>query len=111
MVDETLIGRIYRRPVGRDLKWLWFLQTAPAPLPNEGAADTLEEARAALAAPYDQIKRGHEDTATLCQATPCARLGRTCRSPKAHFRSLRRISILQHAPSGGNVRSTVPPSS
>jgi hypothetical protein len=36
VVDETLIGRIYRQPVQGDLKWLWFLQTVPAPLPNQG---------------------------------------------------------------------------
>ena len=34
VVDETLIGRIYRQPVQGDLKWLWFLQTVPAPPPK-----------------------------------------------------------------------------
>jgi hypothetical protein len=29
VVDETLVGRIYRQPVQDDLKWLWFL-TVPA---------------------------------------------------------------------------------
>jgi hypothetical protein len=57
VVDETLVGRIYRQPVQDDLKWLWFLQTVPAPLPNQGIADTLEEAKAALAARYEQVKR------------------------------------------------------
>jgi len=37
------------------VKWLWFLQVAPPP--NQGIADTLEEARAALAARYEQVKR------------------------------------------------------
>jgi len=57
VVDETLVGRIYRQPVQGDLKWLWFLQTVPAPPPNQGIADTLEEARAALAARFEQLKR------------------------------------------------------
>jgi hypothetical protein len=58
VVDETLVGRIYRQPVQGDLQWLWFLQIVPAPSPNQGIADTLEEAQAALAARYEQIKRG-----------------------------------------------------
>jgi len=41
-----------------DLKWLWFLQIVPASPPNQGVADTLEEAREALAARYEEIKRG-----------------------------------------------------
>jgi len=56
VVDETLVGRIYRQQVEGDIKWLWFLQTAPPP--NQGIADTLEEAKAALAARYEQVKRG-----------------------------------------------------
>jgi hypothetical protein len=57
VVDETLVGRIYRQPVQGALKWLWFLQTA-APPPNQGIADTLEEAKAALATRYEEVKRG-----------------------------------------------------
>jgi hypothetical protein len=57
VVDETLIGRIYRQEVQGDIKWLWFLQTVPAPPPNQGIAETLEEAKAALAARYEQVKR------------------------------------------------------
>jgi hypothetical protein len=57
VVDETLIGRIYRQQVQGDLKWLWFLHVAPAPPPNQGIADTLEEAKAALAARYENLKR------------------------------------------------------
>jgi len=56
VVDETLVGRIYRQRVQDDIKWLWFL-TVPAPSPNQDIADTLDEARAA-AARYEQIKRG-----------------------------------------------------
>jgi hypothetical protein len=58
VVDERLVGRIYRQQVQGDIKWLWFLQTVPAPLPNQGIADTLEEAKVALAARYEQVKRG-----------------------------------------------------
>jgi hypothetical protein len=57
VVDEMLVGRIYRQQVQGDIKWLWFLHV-PAPAPNQGIADTLEEARAALAARYEQVKRG-----------------------------------------------------
>jgi hypothetical protein len=58
VVDEKLVGRIYRQQVQGDIKWLWFLQTVPAPLPNQGITDTLEEAKAALAARYEQVNRG-----------------------------------------------------
>jgi hypothetical protein len=58
VVDETLIGRIYRQLVDADVKWLWFLQTVPAPPPNQGIADTLEEAKAALASRYEQVTLG-----------------------------------------------------
>ena len=57
VVDEELVGRIYRQQVQGDIKWLWFLQTVPAPLPNQ-VADTLDEARAALSSRYEQVKRG-----------------------------------------------------
>ncbi len=60
VVDETLVGRIYRQQVQGDIKWLWFLHTAPAPPPNQGIADTLEEATAALAARYEQVKRRYD---------------------------------------------------
>jgi hypothetical protein len=38
-------------------KWRWFLQTVPAPPPNGGLANTLDEAKAAVAARYEQVKR------------------------------------------------------
>ena len=57
VVDETLIGRIYRQQVQGAIKWLWFLQVVPAPPPNQGIADTLEQAKAALEARYAQVKR------------------------------------------------------
>lgn len=58
VVNEELVGRIYRQQVQGDIKWLWFLQTVPAPLPNQGIADTLDEAKAALTSRYEQVKRG-----------------------------------------------------
>jgi hypothetical protein len=64
VVEETLIGRIYRQEVQGDLKWLWFLQSTPAPSPKQGIADTLEEAKAALAARYEEIKRGNDVAAS-----------------------------------------------
>ena len=35
-VDETRVGRIYRELIHGEPKWLWFLQTVPAPPPNPG---------------------------------------------------------------------------
>jgi hypothetical protein len=58
VVDETRIGRIYREPTHGQMKWHWFLQTAPAPPPNSGMADTLDEAKAAIARRYREVKRG-----------------------------------------------------
>lgn len=55
VVDGTLIGRIYLdRTPGGAMKWRWFYQTQgqPAPQPNSGEADTLGEAKAALAERY-----------------------------------------------------------
>src|SRR6266446_8234574 len=56
-VDETQIGRIYKERVPAGVKWLWFLQVVEAPLPNKGIADTLDEAKAALAKRYERVKR------------------------------------------------------
>jgi hypothetical protein len=57
IVDETLIGRIYSERIHGEMKWLWFLQTIPAPQPNQGIADTLEEAKAALKKRYGEVKK------------------------------------------------------
>ena len=40
------------------MKWRWFLQTMPAPPPNSGVSETLEEAKAALVKRYEEVKRG-----------------------------------------------------
>jgi len=37
-----------------DLKWLWFLQTVPATPPNQGMADSLDEAKA-FKQRYEQV--------------------------------------------------------
>jgi hypothetical protein len=58
VVDETRIGRIYREPIHGEMKWHWFLQTVPAPAPNSGMADTLDEAKAAIARRYAEVNRG-----------------------------------------------------
>ena len=58
VVDERQIGRIYKERVPTGVKWLWFLQVEGAPPPNKGIADTLDEAKAALAKRYQEVKRG-----------------------------------------------------
>jgi hypothetical protein len=40
-----------------EMKWLWFLQTDPAPPPNKGIADTLDEAKAAFKKRYAEVKK------------------------------------------------------
>ena len=57
-VDERQIGRIYKERGPAGVKWLWSLQAARAPSPNRGIADTLDEAKAALAKRYEELKRG-----------------------------------------------------
>ncbi len=56
MDDQALVGRIYREIIHGELKWLWFLQTVPAPQPNRGRADTLEEAKAGFKNRYQEVK-------------------------------------------------------
>ena len=56
-VDERQIGRIYKERVPAGVKWLTSLQVARAPPPNEGIADTLDEAKAAFAKRYEEVKR------------------------------------------------------
>jgi hypothetical protein len=41
----------------RATAWLWFLPTDPASPPNQGIADTLDEAKAALATRYEEVKK------------------------------------------------------
>jgi hypothetical protein len=53
----TRIGRIYKEQIHGEMKWLWFLQLDPAPPPHQSIADTLDEAKAALAKRYEEVKR------------------------------------------------------
>jgi hypothetical protein len=50
------VGRIYPEFIHGERKWLWFLQTEPAPPPNRGMTDTLEEAKAEFKKRYIEIK-------------------------------------------------------
>ena len=53
----TQFVRIYQERIHGDMKWLRFLQTMPAPPPNQGIADTLDEAKAALVRRYEEVKK------------------------------------------------------
>ena len=48
VVDEARFGRIYMQQIHGMPKRRWFLQTMPAPPPNNGVAETLDEAKARL---------------------------------------------------------------
>jgi hypothetical protein len=50
------VGRIYPEMIRGEPKWLWFLQTEPAPPPNSGKTDSLEEAQAAFKRRYAEVK-------------------------------------------------------
>jgi len=65
VVDDTIVGRVYREMILGKPKWWWFLQQIPEagpgrpiPPPNQGMADTLEEAQAAFAKRYEEVRRG-----------------------------------------------------
>ncbi len=58
VIDEIKIGRIYSQQLQSGLKWHWSLDVAPVTPPNQGIADALEEAKAALAKRYEEVKRG-----------------------------------------------------
>jgi hypothetical protein len=53
---ETCVGRIYKEPIHGEPKWLWFIQTEPAPPPNSGVTDTLEDAKADFKKRYQEVK-------------------------------------------------------
>ena len=64
LVDDTKVGRIYREMIIGKPKWRWFLQQIPEagpgrpiPPPNQGMADTLDEAKAAFAKRYEEVRR------------------------------------------------------
>jgi hypothetical protein len=65
VVDDTIVGRIYREMILGKPKWRWFVQQTPEagsgrpiPPPNQGMADTLDEAKAAFAKRCEEVKRG-----------------------------------------------------
>jgi len=65
IVDEAKVGRIYRELIHGEPKWRWCLQQIPeagpgSPIapPNQGMADTLDEAKAAFAKRYEEVRRG-----------------------------------------------------
>jgi hypothetical protein len=51
---ETVIGRIDKEWVPLGVKWRWFLHMEGTP--NSGSADTLEDARAAIAEVHERRK-------------------------------------------------------
>lgn len=53
---ESCVGRIYRERIQGELRWLWFLQTDPAPPPSSGVANTLEEAKADFKQRYAEVR-------------------------------------------------------
>jgi hypothetical protein len=65
VVEDTIVGRIYREMIIGKPKWRWFLQQIPEagpgrpiPPPNQGMADTLEESQAPFARRYEEVRRG-----------------------------------------------------
>ena len=54
---DTGIGTIYRTQLPAGFRWMRFLQVLGAPPPNSGNADTLDEAKATIAARYEAVRR------------------------------------------------------
>ena len=54
--DERRIVRMYREQLPAGLRWMWFLHVTGAS-PKNGIADTLDEAKAAIAARYEAVRR------------------------------------------------------
>jgi len=52
---DAVVGRIYPQEIHGEPRWLWFLQTVPAPLPNQGMVGSLEEAKTAFKARYAEV--------------------------------------------------------
>ena len=57
ILDEAKVGRLYTQRIHGEMKWVWCLQTDPAPPPNTGIADTLDAAKAAFKKRYEEVKR------------------------------------------------------
>jgi hypothetical protein len=65
VVEDIIVGRIHKEQMPAGLKWRWFLVCIPEagpgrpiPPPNEGMADTLDEAKAAFKERYEEVRRG-----------------------------------------------------
>lgn len=57
VVDGTRVGRIHREVENGVPKWLWSLQIGPTQPASSGVADTLEQARAAVARRWEELKK------------------------------------------------------
>jgi hypothetical protein len=66
VVDETRIRRIYGERIHGDFKWLWFQQIDPAPPPNHGIADTLDEAKVRSPGVTRRSSRGNDGPLGAC---------------------------------------------
>jgi hypothetical protein len=53
---DVVVGRIYPELIKGERKWMWFLQTEPAPPPNSGVVSSLEEAMAAFKRRYQEVR-------------------------------------------------------
>jgi hypothetical protein len=52
---DTRVGRIYKELIHGTPMWRWILQTETPPPPNQGMADSLEEAEADFKRRYQEI--------------------------------------------------------
>ena len=50
-----MIGRIYLEKLPAGDMWRWFLHIRPAPLPRQGIADSLDEAKAEIREAYARV--------------------------------------------------------
>jgi hypothetical protein len=57
--EDRTVGRIHSETIRGEPKWLWFINTSPypAPPPHNGIAQTLEDAKQAFKARYEEMKR------------------------------------------------------
>jgi hypothetical protein len=60
ILDEAQVGRLYTKRIHGEMKWVWCVQTDPAPPPNTGIADTLDDAKAAFKKRYEEVKRSRK---------------------------------------------------
>jgi hypothetical protein len=56
---ERSVGRIYKEAIHGELEWHWSINTSPypAPPPHNGISKTLEDAKQAFKARYEEMKR------------------------------------------------------